>query len=68
MRKFFIWFVIGKITLDIWSALLPQEQALRIAVMAKEFVELQSCSKVAVDIDEGSEYVIFTAECSEVRL
>jgi hypothetical protein len=62
------WFVIGKISVEVWNALLPQEQAIRVAVMANAFVEQQSCHKVTIDVDEDDEYVTFSAACTEVKL
>ena len=62
------WFVIGKISVEVWNALLPQEQAIRVAVMANEFIEMQSCSKIVIDIDEGDDEVTFSAQCEEVSL
>ena len=68
LEKIVVWFVIGKISLEVWNALLPNEQALRIAVMANEFIEMQSCSKIVIDIDEGDDEVTFSAQCEEVSL
>ena len=68
LQKIVTFFVIGRISLEVWNALLPNEQALRIAVMANEFVEMQSCSKITIDVDEGDEDVTFSAQCEEVML
>ena len=67
MKRLLIFFIIGKLALDIWTALLPQEQALRIIMMTAEFAEQHSCSKIEFQVEEGEE-VVFSAQCLEVRL
>ena len=62
------WYLIGRITLEIWLALFPDEQIKRVALATAIFCEQQSCYHVVIDIQKSDKEVYFFALCQEVIL
>ena len=65
--KLFSWFLIGRIALEVWLSLFPDEQARRVAIATVIFCEQQQCHKVVLDIQVTDKEVYFFALCKEVE-
>lgn len=62
------WFVIGRITLEIWLSLNPAQRIELIGVAAQNFCEKMQCRKALIRADQMEKEIIISAECFEMEV